>query len=115
MTWNSSNGAVATISNAGATNGLATSVGAGTTVITAVSGTVTNSVSVTLTVATVTLKTITITPSNATISIGATQQFTAMGTFSDSSPKDLTTQVTWKSSNKRIAEIRKAFHSNPMA
>ena len=112
VTWNSSNGSVAIISNAGTSGGLATSVGAGTTAITATLGTVYNTVPVTLTVTTATLQTITVTPSNATIFLGASQQFTATGHFSDTSTQDLTTQVAWRSSNKTIAAISNASGSN---
>jgi hypothetical protein len=115
VTWNSSDNSIAMVSNAGNTKGLATTVGAGTTDITAALGSVYNVVPVTLTVTTATLQTITITPVNSTIFLGTFQQFTAIGSFSDSSSQDLTTQVTWRSSNKTIAAISNAFGSNGLA
>ena len=45
-----------------------------------------------------TLVSITVTPANPSIVPGGSQQFTATGTFSNSTTEDLTTQVTWTSS-----------------
>jgi len=47
----------------------------------------------------VTLQTITVTPAKPTITVGTTQQLTATGTYSDTSTRDLTTQVSWLSSD----------------
>jgi plastocyanin len=52
-----------------------------------------------------TLQSIAVTPANPTIAPGATQQFVAMGTFSDSTTQDLTTKVTWASSATAVATI----------
>ena len=52
-----------------------------------------------------TLSSISLTPSNATIATGATQQFTAMGTYSDGSTQNITSQVAWGSSNSSVATI----------
>jgi hypothetical protein len=52
-----------------------------------------------------------ITPSTATIFLGAPAQFTATGNFSDGSSQDLTTQVTWKSAPKTVATISNAVGS----
>jgi uncharacterized protein YjdB len=103
VAWSSSDGSVATISNAGSTSGLATSLGSGATTISAALGLV--SVPVTLTVTNATLVSIATAPSNTTIFLGSPQQFMATGTFSDNSTQDLTTQVTWKSSNKTVATV----------
>jgi len=46
-----------------------------------------------------TLLSIAVTPSNPTITVGKTQQLTATGSYSDGSSQDLTTQVTWQSSD----------------
>ena len=46
-----------------------------------------------------TLKSIAVTPASPSIAAGNTQQFTATGTYSDNSTKNITTSVTWKSSN----------------
>jgi hypothetical protein len=52
-----------------------------------------------------TLSSIAVTPANPSISVGATQQFTATGTFSDRTTRDLTNFVTWTSSNTVVAII----------
>ena len=54
----------------------------------------------------VTLLSIEVTPASATIAIGGTQEYTAMGTYSDGEPPvDITSSVTWRSSKTRIASI----------
>ena len=53
----------------------------------------------------VVLESLTIAPATATIAAGLTQQFTATGNFSDSSPQDLTRSVTWSSNNEPFATI----------
>ncbi len=110
VAWSSSDGSVATMSNVGTTSGLATSVGAGTTTITAAMGNITTTV--TLKVTNAFLKAITTTPNNTTIFMGSPQQFMATGNFSDNSTQDLTTQVTWKSSNKTVAAVSNVSSSN---
>ena len=52
-----------------------------------------------------TLKSIAVTPANFNIMIGATQQFTATGTYSDGSTQNLTSQATWASSSPGVATI----------
>src|SRR5262249_51663839 len=51
------------------------------------------------------LSSIAVTPSNSTLTVGGTQQFTATGTYSDGSTQNLTSQVTWASSNTAAATI----------
>ena len=51
------------------------------------------------------LTSIEVTPETASIVIEGTQQFTATGTYSDYSTADLTTEVTWTSSNLDVATI----------
>jgi sugar lactone lactonase YvrE len=57
------------------------------------------------TVSSVSLVSIAITPANTSLSIGNTQQFNALGTYSDNSIKDLTGLVTWSVSNTSVATI----------
>src|SRR5690242_4466725 len=52
-----------------------------------------------------TLVAITISPSNPTIQPSKTQQFTATGTYGDNSTKDISSSVTWTSSNANAATI----------
>jgi uncharacterized protein YjdB len=113
VTWSSSNTGVATISNAAGSYGLATSVAAGTTTIKAASGS--TSGSTTLTVNPASLVSIKVTPANTTIAKGATQQFTATGTYSDNSTQTLTNSATWSSSNTGVATVSNAAGSNGLA
>ena len=48
------------------------------------------------------------TPANPSVAKGATQQFTATGTYSDSTTQDLTGQVTWASATTAVATINTA-------
>ena len=103
VTWKSSNTAFATI---GAATGLATSVAAGTTQITATQGSVTSpNDALTVTASTATLQSIAVTPASPSVGIGNTVQFTATGTYSDNSTKNITSSVTWASSNPLFATI----------
>jgi uncharacterized protein YjdB len=113
VTWSSSNTAVASISNAAGSNGLATSVGTGSTTITAVSEGI--SASTTLTVTGATLSSISVAPLTASVPKGSTRQFTATGTYSDGSTQNLTASVTWSSSNTSVASISNAAGSNGLA
>lgn len=54
------------------------------------------------------LTSIAITPVSATIAIGGTQQFTAIGTYSNNSTTNLTSSVLWHSSNTAVATISAA-------
>ncbi|HVU15399.1 MAG TPA: DUF4082 domain-containing protein [Candidatus Didemnitutus sp.] len=51
------------------------------------------------------LVSIAVTPATPTILVGATQQFTAIGTYQDSSTQDLTSVATWSSSDPGKATI----------
>jgi alpha-tubulin suppressor-like RCC1 family protein/uncharacterized protein YjdB len=51
------------------------------------------------------LVSVSITPDNVSIPKGTTQQFAATGHYSDNSTKNLTTQVTWASSNEGSATV----------
>jgi hypothetical protein len=48
-----------------------------------------------------TLESITVIPPVVSIAVGATQQFVALGTYSNGHKKNITSSVTWKSSNHR--------------
>jgi uncharacterized protein YjdB len=100
VTWVSSATNVATIS----IGGLATGVALGTTNITAKSGSVISPASV-LTVSNKTLSSISVTPSSQTLNVPNTQQYKAEATYSDGSMNDITTSVTWTSSNTGVATI----------
>lgn len=52
-----------------------------------------------------TLASLAITPANPSIAAGQNQQFSVQGTFSDASKKDLTSSVSWTSSNTAVATV----------
>src|SRR5659263_116907 len=62
-----------------------------------------------------TLVSIRIAPTNPSIALGTSLQFTATGTFSDNSAQDLTSSVTWSSSVPSVATISNAAGSNGQA
>jgi hypothetical protein len=111
--WSSSAAAVATISNSSGTNGLATTLATGTTTIGISSGSVT--ASSTLTVTPAALVSIAISPQSPTIPLGTSQQFTASGTYTDSSTQDVTSLVTWSSSSAQVAIISNNSGTNGLA
>jgi uncharacterized protein YjdB len=51
------------------------------------------------------LTSISVTPTNPSIAQGTTQQFTAIGTYSDGTSWDITSEVTWKSDNTSVATV----------
>jgi uncharacterized protein YjdB len=51
------------------------------------------------------LVSIAITPANPSMAAGISQQFAASGTYSDGTTRDITTQVTWSSSNISVATV----------
>jgi hypothetical protein len=101
--WSSSALGVATVSNAAATKGLATSVSVGTATITAALGGANGSA--TLTVNPVTLVSIAIEPLAATANVGDTINYLARGTYNDGSSQIITTLVTWSSTDTNVATI----------
>jgi uncharacterized protein YjdB len=103
VAWKSSNTAFAAI---GGATGLATGVAAGTTQITATQGSIVSpNDPLSVTAAVVTLKSIAVTPASPNVGIGNTLQFTATGTYSDNSTKNITSSVAWSSSNTPFATI----------
>ncbi len=99
VTWASATTSTATIT----AGGLATAVGVGTSSISATLGSITGSTTLTVTAAT--LQSIAVTPANPSIAKGATQQFTATGTYSDNSTQNITGTVTWASATTSTATI----------
>lgn len=55
---------------------------------------------------------ITVSPSNAAIFKGSSQQFTASGTYTDGTVRDVTTSVTWITSNANLAVISNGAGTN---
>lgn len=116
VTWSSSSAAVASISNMSASQGLATAASPGSTSIVATDGAIV-SPAVTLTVSAVqpTLVSIAVTPAATDVVGGATQQFSATGTYSDKSTQNLTTSVTWSSSKTTVASVSNTMGTQGLA
>lgn len=106
VTWSSSATTVAAINAAG----LATGAAAGSATITATLSGVSGKASVAVASSTPppTLSSIAVTPASVSIKVGATQQFTATGTYSDGTTANITTAVTWTSSSAAVATINAA-------
>jgi hypothetical protein len=104
VTWSSSDITKVTVSDTVGSKGLALAVAEGSATITAAFGA--SSDSTVMTVTPPTLQSIAVTPANSTLSgLSKTQQFTAIGTYSDGTTADVTTQVAWVSSLPAIATI----------
>lgn len=104
VTWSSGTPAVAPISNANGSRGLATTSGTGMTSISCTLGSVTSNAA-TLNVTSATLTRLDVTPMAQTIIDGTTQAYTATGTFSDGSTSNLTGSVSWTSSDTTVATM----------
>jgi hypothetical protein len=116
-TWSSANPAIVTIGSAGVsgtTPGLATVVAspnpAVAIAVTASSGNVapdgpTNTGFVSTIFIPVVLQSIAVSPRGVSLNYLGTQQFTAIGTFSDGSTQDITSTATWSSANPQIVAI----------
>ena len=102
-TWSTSDANVATVSATGLAAAVAPS---GTCTITATAQGV--SASIRLTIKNLAIQSITVSPGTATANKGFTQQFTAMGLFSDGTAtmnQDITTLATWSSTTTSVATI----------
>jgi trimeric autotransporter adhesin len=113
VTWSSVNSGIAVISNAQGSYGLVKSLATGTTTIKATSGSVQGSASLTITSAT--LAALDVTPAIPDIPAGLLQQFSATGTFSDGTTKDMTSEVIWNSTDAGVATVSNATGSNGLA
>jgi uncharacterized protein YjdB len=101
VTWSSSASSVATINAIGVAKGVA----AGSATITAALNGASATASLAVTASTATLSSIAVTPSDPSITSGNTEQFTATATYSDGSTANVTSQVSWKSSDTAVATI----------
>jgi hypothetical protein len=110
-TWTSSDPTVATISSQGKATGVAVS----TTPVTITARFSGVSGSTALTVTSATLASIGVTPATSSIAKGTSQQFTAVGTYTDDTSLDLTDSVTWSSSDAAVASISNASGSRGKA
>lgn len=108
VSWISSQPAVGTV-----TGPAFDTVAAGQTVVSATQGAISTQTTVTVTAPT--LSSLAVTPVNPGLANGTTQSFSALGTFSDGSTRDLTTEVTWTSSSPAIAAISNAAGTRGLA
>ena len=99
VTWSSSDISVASVAG----GGLATALTLGSVTISATSGSVTGST--TVNVQSAVLSSITVRPVNKKIAPFTSQQFQAIGTYTDGSTHNVTGQVSWTSSNTAVATI----------
>lgn len=101
VVWTTANPAIASVNDtAGAVTGVDTG---STTIIAALSGVTSPAANLKVTAAT--LVSISIAPDPASVVLGGIRNFTATGTFSDSTTIDLSKSVTWKSGNTGAATI----------
>jgi uncharacterized protein YjdB len=98
VSWASSDGTLASLSGAG----MLTALKAGSVTATATKGTVSGSMVITVTQAT--LSSIAVS-GGSSLAAGSTEQLTAQGTYSDSSTQALTSQATWQSSDPTVATV----------
>src|SRR5205085_8694003 len=95
--WSSSSPSVFTVSNDASDTGFVVTTGLGNATVTASATGVSGST--TVIVPAPTLVSITVSPQTLSMPLGATQQFTATGTYSDGGFQDLTSTATWTSSS----------------
>ncbi|WP_194862958.1 kelch repeat-containing protein [Myxococcus sp. AB036A] len=101
-TWTTSDAAIATVSS----TGLGTGVAAGGPVaITATLGGVSGTAQFTILPPPTVLTSIHLTPATASVIAGASQQFTAQGSYSDGTTGDVTSSATWTTSDTAIATV----------
>ncbi|MBN2160453.1 MAG: Ig-like domain-containing protein [Spirochaetes bacterium] len=108
VAWTTGNGTILSISDTAGTKGLATGESPGTTYAEASYGGTVFSNQYSMEVTAATLSSLTISPRDPVayvISFGTTQQFSAIGTFTDMTTQDLTEQVDWTSSDTDVATI----------
>lgn len=107
-TWTSSDTTIATVTSGGPSSGVVTPIKAGSTTITANYGGLSGTSL--LTVSAGTLSSIAITPSPLSVVVGAHQQLTATGTYSDGSTQDVTSSALWLSTDS-VATVSNASGS----
>ncbi|MFZ0665599.1 MAG: Ig-like domain-containing protein [Acidimicrobiales bacterium] len=113
VTWSSSETQYATVSNAAGTQGEVTAVATGASTISATDGSITGEALVTILPAV--LVAITVSPPLANVPVGETQDFTAVGQYSDGTTQNLTKTVTWSSSATNDVSISNSAGSQGVA
>jgi uncharacterized protein YjdB len=111
--WTVADPSVASVSNATSSAGRVSAIGVGSTTVTATLSGISGKATVTVFQAK--LVSIAVAPATASITAGAKQQFTATGTYDNGAAPDITTQVTWSSSDITVAQVSNAAGSNGLA
>lgn len=101
--WQIDNPAVASVDNTAQLAGLLSALSAGDATLSATVGAVTQTLAVTVTAETLTG--LTISPASPTVVLGTTLALSARGTFSDGSTQDVTSEVSWHSSDYGVATV----------
>lgn len=112
-TWKSSDTAIAAISNAKESRGLAQGLAAGSTTINAYYQQ--TNASATLSVLPASITSIEVLPASPSLAVGSSQQFTATVHYSDGTSDNVTALVNWGSSNASIATISNVSGSSGLA
>lgn len=105
VSWSSSDTSVATISNTAGSNGLASGIKLGSTTITATYTADSISGTATLNVRVATLESIAVYSTDNCVNTAGTLQYRAVGYYDDNTISDITSNVTWSSSDPTVASI----------
>ncbi len=112
--WSSSDWTIASVQSTGqASPGMAAGVAAGNATITASFGGASGSNTLSVTGSAAVVTTIALAPTDITMSVGGTQQFTATAGYSDGSSKNITNLATWTSTDATIASIQNTGQTTP--
>ena len=103
VTWTSNATTVANFVNTASSPGRVTGLTPGSAVLTASMGSV--SATFTINVSSATATGVTIAPVAPSVAQGVNQEFTATGTFSDSTTQDITFDAAWSSSDTSVATL----------
>lgn len=101
-TWASSAPTIAAVSPVGLASGLGKGQASISAMLTGKTG------STTLTVSSATLSSIQVSAPNSTIALGTSEQYTAVGIYSDGSNQDISSLVTWSSTTASTATVSNA-------
>jgi uncharacterized protein YjdB len=113
VTWSTGDVTIAVVSNATGTQGQVYGVAASTTAVMAQLGPISGSGLITVRAATLT--SIAVSTSTPATPAGLTAQFSALGTYSNSTSQDLTTAVTWSVDDTGTATVSNASGTQGLA
>lgn len=108
VTWSSADPGVAVVSNAPGSEGLATGLALGTTLVSAIDPETKRTGTAELEVTPAVLSAVHVQPAAASLALGFELAYAAEGHYSDGATRDLTTVVTWSSSAPDVAVVSNA-------